>query len=78
MLGRTDVSCLQHKINPKLLPFKGPNFKMRVICVNMDATNEAVSPLTYYYGNMVHCAYVMKKAWSYNEVLYTSMLEGLR
>ena len=57
---------------------KGPNFKMRVICANMDATNEAVSPLTYYYGNLVHCALVMKKAWSYNEVLYTSMLEGLR
>ena len=35
---------------------KGPNFKMRVICANMDATNEAVSPLTYYYGNLVHCA----------------------
>ena len=39
-------------INPKLLPFKGPNFKIRVICANMHATRFTFNLLLWHFGTL--------------------------
>ena len=39
-------------INPKLLPFKGTNFKTRVICANMHATRFTFNLLLWQFGTL--------------------------